>query len=258
MHDHGILLLFIDFQHRLKLQQLDIERDTYRRQEKKVTKAIKILGCILLVPLVVLLTTEYFIGIHATNILWIDYSLFVYILSISLLVSVYSRIVISLLTSMYSYHRMEFQQHAKTMVLNYLATLLSFGFLIGWAVLSSYFLLCIQDALHYFPDSVTTAYYDPKNPNGFCHRLFSLELASGSYKNLTSAILTFDIAFLSPIILFLLVNEPHDCFVCHGKDPDRIYSSYQLTWEERTARKMVARYGGTKKQAGKALQKQSS
>ena len=28
-----------------------------------------------------------------------------------------------------------------------------------------------------------------------------------------------------PFVAYYMIDEPHDCFVCLGKDPDRIYSS---------------------------------
>ena len=34
---------------------------------------------------------------------------------------------------------------------------------------------------------------------------------------------------LIPFMAFYTFNRPHDCFVCLGKDPDRVYSSLQLT-----------------------------
>lgn len=91
-----------------------------------------------------------------------------------------------------------------------------------------------------------------------CGFFLGLDFIENFYSNLPDYFFSFDVILLSPIALFLFLNEPHDCFVCHGKDPDRIYSSYQLTWEERTARKMVAMYGGTISAKRKALQEQSS
>ena len=35
-----------------------------------------------------------------------------------------------------------------------------------------------------------------------------------------------DIAVLLPIIVFFLLDQPHDCFTCLGKDPDHLYSSF--------------------------------
>lgn len=48
---------------------------------------------------------------------------------------------------------------------------------------------------------------------------------------------------LAPFLTFYLLDKPHDCFVCLGKDPDRIYSSFQLTRAQRNERKMFIKYG---------------
>ena len=32
-----------------------------------------------------------------------------------------------------------------------------------------------------------------------------------------------------PFLAFFLLDQPHDCFICLGKDPDRVYSSLQFT-----------------------------
>ena len=41
---------------------------------------------------------------------------------------------------------------------------------------------------------------------------------------------------LLPVVAYFLLNEPHDCYMCYGKDPDRVYSIFQLTLEERAKR----------------------
>lgn len=51
-----------------------------------------------------------------------------------------------------------------------------------------------------------------------------------------------DLSMLLPVVAFLLLNKPHDCYACLGKDPDRIYSSYQLTRGERAHMKLMARF----------------
>ena len=41
---------------------------------------------------------------------------------------------------------------------------------------------------------------------------------------------------LAPYLVFLIVNtvyKPHDCFRCFGKDPERKFSIYQYTQDER-------------------------
>ena len=52
----------------------------------------------------------------------------------------------------------------------------------------------------------------------------------------------FNSALLTPVVTFLIFDEPHDCFSCLSKDPDRAYSIYQLSLEERIRRKMVAKF----------------
>ena len=54
--------------------------------------------------------------------------------------------------------------------------------------------------------------------------------------------------YLLPIIAFLLCNKPHDCYTCLGKDPDRNYSIYQLSQEERTKRKFRSKFSRTQEQ----------
>ena len=39
-----------------------------------------------------------------------------------------------------------------------------------------------------------------------------------------------------PTVAYLLLNNPHDCFVCFGKDPDRNFSSFQLNLREKVYR----------------------
>ena len=54
-----------------------------------------------------------------------------------------------------------------------------------------------------------------------------------------------DIMTLLPVASFLILNEPHDCFACLGKDPDRIYSRHQLNSEERARRSLRVRFNNT-------------
>ena len=51
-----------------------------------------------------------------------------------------------------------------------------------------------------------------------------------------------------PVIMFLAFDDPHDCFKCFGKDPDRNYSKFQLTKEECAMRRMAAKYSMDKEQ----------
>ena len=48
--------------------------------------------------------------------------------------------------------------------------------------------------------------------------------------------------FLFPVFTFLILNNPHDCYECLSKNPDRIYSRFQLTYEERARRQFIAKF----------------
>ena len=55
--------------------------------------------------------------------------------------------------------------------------------------------------------------------------------------------LTMDMSILIPVIVFVVLDEPHDCFVCLGKDPERVYSIFQLKREEKYERTLSAKFG---------------
>jgi len=46
-----------------------------------------------------------------------------------------------------------------------------------------------------------------------------------------------------PFAMFLLLKDPHDCFKCLGKDPDRVFSKFQLTKAEQQFRLLELRLG---------------
>ena len=46
-----------------------------------------------------------------------------------------------------------------------------------------------------------------------------------------------------PAIVFLVLNKPHDCFRCFGKDPDRVFSISQYTKHEQASLRLKQKYG---------------
>ena len=66
---------------------------------------------------------------------------------------------------------------------------------------------------------------------GFCN--YQLILKS---KSLTFSTINANFAYVLPVLMFFIFDVPHDWFVILGKDPDRIYSRFQLTLEERAKR----------------------
>ena len=85
--------------------------------------------------------------------------------------------------------------------------------------------------------------YDGSDDNSLCNLISKL---IGDYigdpRLHTYAYAIMQSLLLLPINVFFAFNDPHDCFVCLGKDPDRKYSRFQLTREECARRKMVAKY----------------
>ena len=58
------------------------------------------------------------------------------------------------------------------------------------------------------------------------------------FRNLWQCIITTSVIEMCPYMLYLAINtmyRPHDCYKCFGKDPERKFSIYQYTKEERKA-----------------------
>jgi hypothetical protein len=56
------------------------------------------------------------------------------------------------------------------------------------------------------------------------------------FSNLWRCIVITSLVEISPYLIFLAVNtvyKPHDCFKCFGKDPERKFSIYQYTKDEK-------------------------
>ena len=78
---------------------------------------------------------------------------------------------------------------------------------------------------------------------GVC--LFTIEtigIKFGDQQSTARGVYIFNFVIMTPVLFLFLLDQPHDCFKCFGKDPDRIFSSYQLTLEEKARRKMVAKF----------------
>ena len=155
----------------------------------------------------------------------------------------YSRIVLCQLRHMYTHHRFEFYTHAKRMIALYLATMLSCASVFFAFAVGTYGAVCLAAAGSFFPDWDKAAYYDPDSPDpGMCSYVATQAQDAFTGAAYPTILLVFDLFLLIPVLTFLLFDNPHDCFVCLGKDPERIYSIYQLKKQERKERKMYARY----------------
>ena len=86
--------------------------------------------------------------------------------------------------------------------------------------------------------------------HGLCSYYFSSVVNTyGSQDRFGAYFAYLDLVILIPVLTFLAFDKPHDCFTCLAKDPDRNYSIFQLSLEERVRRKMMAKFSKAKEQA---------
>ena len=139
---------------------------------------------------------------------------------------VYNSTAIHLIYEMYTYHRLAFWEHVRSLVSLFLATEVT--------LLS---ILLTQAILVFRAGCMLTAGHLGNDYGGVCE-IQDLEHYYDKF-----GILNFsgNLVTLLPTIAFLALNKPHDCYVCLGKDPERVYSRFQLNLEERTRRKIQAK-----------------
>ena len=65
-----------------------------------------------------------------------------------------------------------------------------------------------------------------QNPDSFCSDVSRLLKSVTTGTETIIGDLIYDLVSLLPFWAFLLFNNPHDCFKCLGKDPDRNYSKF--------------------------------
>ena len=74
------------------------------------------------------------------------------------------------------------------------------------------------------------------------------------YSKYSSFFIETCLVYLLPVVAFLLLNDPHDCFRCLGKDPDRVFSIQQYSKIELKHLRLRQKFG---KQANLLVVEQS-
>lgn len=149
----------------------------------------------------------------------------------------YNATSISLMQSMYKHHRFEFKNHIKPMLLLFMATEISVICQLEQLWFQLYHSYCSNGDLK--DNEAVLA----KGEEGLCNYFYSELDEKVDDPHWVAGVLEWStFMILLPVTLFLLFDNPHDCFVCLGKDPDRIYSIFQLSKEVRVKRKMKAKY----------------
>ena len=172
----------------------------------------------------------------------VEYILLYFIVSWSTLTSIYSSTLLAMLHAIWRFHRYEFYRHWRRILLVYATTMFSTIAVLVYAVYNLYFLLCSAD---FISKTFTFAFYNPFTPYvGICYPvLWFSEKMAASLGDFAAFNLTMDMSCLIPVIVFVVLDKPHDCFVCLGKDPERVYSIFQLKREESYERRISAKFG---------------
>ena len=135
----------------------------------------------------------------------------------------YLWVSISRIYLMHKLHRYEYKLHSCKLIGLQCANLFS----IAYAAMGFYSVTLIASCVLSEREYTQHA----KEQTDFCFFIYF----SGSHFSPGEASVTylvFILAELVPFISYLWLNEPHDCFRCLGKDPDRRYSIFQLTRRE--------------------------
>ena len=141
----------------------------------------------------------------------------------------------TLLGLMRNLHRYEYERHRWRLLMLFLAQTFSLAYAI-----SGFFILtevsgCVLSELDYLG-------IDELPDHDICNNIF-ITAKRVTPEKASLAYLCFILAELLPFVFYFWLNEPHDCFVCLGKDPDRRFSVFQLTHRENMIREHQVQYG---------------
>ena len=162
------------------------------------------------IRLFVVLTSIYYMGLYAMAI------------------SIYQSTALQFGWELFKYHRLAYSTHIRSFVGLFITTEATLiGLFLGQAIgLASYFCEVTEEQL----DSMFSGICDGRNDDD-----------DWSEHALRVAMLAGNFLFMLPMLTFFWLNEPHDCYVCLGKDPERLYSRFQLTLEDRAKRRLRAK-----------------
>ena len=157
---------------------------------------------------------------------------------VTLVVASYSSSALSLISNIYQSHRMAFKSHVKSLLGLYAATMFTLSLLMFEQFIICGLSLCKAGRLEPMYGTMSPEIYE--DYNSVCNYFGKINEPSQDFIAMFQLIST--VTLLLPIFVYFCLNDPHDCFICLGKDPDRIYSIFQLSWEDRERRKCIARF----------------
>lgn len=137
--------------------------------------------------------------------------------------SYYQYNVLSLLMNMYKFHRIEFKKHFCKMIRLFIFTEFALLWMCAVELCLLYEFLCTKA---YLKDNL--AMFDVfSTEEDVCFRIIDFFGRFNKNSNIASMpFALYYIQLLLPVVVFLMFDDPHDCFTCLGKDPERKYSRF--------------------------------
>ena len=226
--ENWLLSLFMTIQSSVTLAELDIVKQRYKNQERNMYRLFKARIYFVAVSQLAISILPFFRSINMFVIVLAQMSTF--IATLVLCMQEYFFGATTFIGTMYHEHRYEFRRHAFQLVILSTAILCSllsslFGF---------YFISVVVGCLF----TQTTMGLEQSVDE--CLGIFSVGMNSDLSAKLYFWFIVFEMV---PFIFFFILNRPHDCFMCLGKDPDRRFSVFQLTKEELQQREHQVKYG---------------
>lgn len=147
-----------------------------------------------------------------------------------LAISMYQSTALQFMRELYNHHRLAYNSHIKSLAGLFLATELTLLFLLSLEAVKYIDIYCYS----------INQEYDIPLTDSICSYLVHSDksdtLAAQEFLSLL-----FGVMNTLPMLSFFWLDSPHDCYTCLGKDPDRIYSQFQLSLEERAKRALRAK-----------------
>jgi len=235
--DSQILMGFVLFQKMLQVEDLPIRKPHYNKIENRVSKVFKyLLVCLFFVVYPACIATlscyrnKYFYTVMSLQFL-IGQNILL------LLLLIYIVTGFNLLMNMYKFHRLEYYNHSTRKIAKLLTTFAS-GFILFFIVLTMFYIgYCNAEAYEIynykikngFEQAYPNPFYD-RGKKDFCSSLIDWNrhnLGQDFRDGKVKLYYFFSVLLeLLPFLTFFWLDEPHDCFVCLGKDPDRVYSVF--------------------------------
>ena len=127
---------------------------------------------------------------------------------------------------MWSHHRYEFRRHAKTNIALMIVTPISIWSCSTFSWLWFLNTICQKVDNNLLESLKQSGVKDAYQDTGICEDIiaFYKDRQYGFYSDPWQA--TYSFFSILPFLVFLMLDKPHDCYKCVGKDPKRKYSKF--------------------------------